>query len=143
MGASNLPRSASVPKGAKGASSLNGPRSTPNGLHSTALRISTHAPDPVPTRRFLPIVSTAEKEGRKALNRLRRAVEKSKREVEALRGALCHAEGEDFPATDYEDVVKNLMEIEDFLDREAARLQEKILHAGGLEPGRVRRGSPA
>lgn len=86
-------------------------------------------------------MSTPESEGRKALNRLRRAVEKSRREVDALRGALCHAEGEDFPATEYEDVMNNLMEIEDFLDREAARLQEKILSFGGLEPGRVRRGS--
>ncbi len=86
-------------------------------------------------------MSTPESEGRKALNRLRRAVEKSRREVEALRGALSHAEGEDFPETEYEDAMINLMEIEDFLDREAARLQEKILSFGGLEPGRVRRGS--
>jgi hypothetical protein len=28
----------------------------------------------------------------------------------------------------------------DFTDEEGVRLQEKILHAGGLEPGRVRRG---
>ena len=27
----------------------------------------------------------------------------------------------------------------DFTDEEGARLQEKILHSGGLEPGRVRR----
>jgi hypothetical protein len=86
-------------------------------------------------------MSTAESEGRKALNRLRRAVEKSRREVEALRGALSHAEGDDFPEADYEDVMNNLIEIEDFLDREAARLQEKILTFGGLEPGRVRRGT--
>jgi hypothetical protein len=26
-----------------------------------------------------------------------------------------------------------------FVDEEAQRLQEKVLHAGGLEPGRVRR----
>ncbi len=86
-------------------------------------------------------MSTAESEGRRALNRLRRAVEKSRREVEALRGALCHAEGDDFPEAEYEDAMNHLMEIESFLDREAARLQEKILAFGGLEPGRVRRGS--
>jgi len=86
-------------------------------------------------------MNTPESEGRRALNRLRRAVEKSQREVEALRGALCHVEGDDFPETEYEDVMNNLMEIEGFLDREAARLQEKILSFGGLEPGRVRRGS--
>ena len=86
-------------------------------------------------------MSTAESEGRRALNRLRRAVEKSRREVEALRGALCHAEGDDFPEAEYEDAMNHLMEIESFLDREAARLEEKILAFGGLEPGRVRRGS--
>ena len=86
-------------------------------------------------------MSTPESEGRKALNRLRRAVEKSRRELEALRGALCHAEGDDFPEADYEDTMKNLGEIELFLDREAERLQEKILSFGGLEPGRIRRGS--
>ena len=41
---------------------------------------------------------------------------------------------------DYEDAMRNLTEIEGFLDREAARLQEKILSLGGLEPGRIRRG---
>ena len=84
-------------------------------------------------------MSTAESEGRKALNRLRRAIEKSRREIEALRGALCRAEGGDFPEADYEDAMRNLTEIEGFLDREAARLQEKILSLGGLEPGRIRR----
>jgi len=86
-------------------------------------------------------MKTSESEGRRALNRLRRAVEKSRREVEALRGALCHAEGEDFPESEYEDVMNNLTEMENFLDREAKRLQEKILSSGGLEPGRIRRGS--
>ena len=86
-------------------------------------------------------MKTPESEGRRALNRLRRAVEKSRREVEALRGALCHAEGEDFPESEYEDVMNNLTAMENFLDREAARLQEKILSSGGLEPGRIRRGS--
>ncbi len=85
-------------------------------------------------------MSTPESEGRRALNRLRRAVEKSRREVEALGGALRHAEGEDFPEADYEDAMNKLMEIEDFVDRESARLREKILTDGGLEPGRVRRG---
>ena len=88
-------------------------------------------------------MTTPESEGRKALNRLRRAVEKSRREVEALRGALSHAEGDDFPEAEYEDAMNNLKEIEDFLDREAARLQEKILSFGGLEPGRISRGSPS
>ncbi len=78
-------------------------------------------------------------EARKALNRLRRAAEKAVREMEALRGSLRHAEGEDFPADAYDRQFAALEAVVDFVDEEAARLQEKILHAGGLEPGRVRR----
>ena len=86
-------------------------------------------------------MSTAESEGRKALNRLRRALEKSRREVEALHGALCHVEGEDFPDADYEDVRMKLAEVDGFVGCEYARLQDRVLTHGGLEPGRVRRGS--
>ncbi len=86
-------------------------------------------------------MSTAESEGRKALNRLRRAVEKSRREMDALRGAISHAEGDDFPSEEYEQAMGSLAQLEDFLERESARLQEKILSHEGLEPGRVHRGS--
>ena len=86
-------------------------------------------------------MSTAESEGRKALNRLRRAVEKSRREMEALKGAISHAEGDDFPSEEYEQAMGSLAQVEDFLETEAERLKEKILSHGGLEPGRVRRGS--
>ena len=85
-------------------------------------------------------MSSAESEARKALNRLRRAAEKGERELEALRGALEHAEGSDFPAAAYAEVDGAVRLILDFVDDEAQRLQEKILHSGGLEPGRVRRG---
>ncbi len=85
-------------------------------------------------------MDTAESEARKALNRLRRAAEKAEREMEALQGALEHAEGSDFPAETYADVNRALRLVLDFTEEEATRLQEKILHAGGLEPGRVRRG---
>jgi len=85
-------------------------------------------------------MSSAESEARKALNRLRRAAEKAAREMEALEGALKHAEGSDFPADTYAEVNVALRRLMDFTDEEAQRLQEKILHAGGLEPGRVRRG---
>lgn len=85
-------------------------------------------------------MSSAESEARKALNRLRRAAEKAVREMEELEGALRHAEGSDFPAPEYERMAEALRGVLDFTDEEAARLQEKILHAGGLEPGRVRRG---
>ena len=78
-------------------------------------------------------------EARKALNRLRRAAEKAMREMEALEGSLRHAEGDDFPREVYDEQAARLRAVLDFVDEEAARLQEKILHAGGLEPGRVRR----
>lgn len=78
-------------------------------------------------------------EARKALNRLRRAAEKAVREMEALQGSLRHAEGDDFPAEAYDQQFAALEGVVDFVDEEAARLQEKVLHAGGLEPGRVRR----
>ena len=85
---------------------------------------------------------SAESEARKALNRLRRAVEKAERELEELRGALRHAEGADFPEADYDETASHLDAVRAFCDEEGRRLQEKILHAGGLEPGRTRRGGP-
>jgi len=85
-------------------------------------------------------MSTAESEARKALNRLRRAMEKAEREMGTLEGALVHAEGDDFPAAVYEEVGRAVRLVLDFTDEEGTRLQEKILHAGGLEAGRVRRG---
>ncbi len=86
-------------------------------------------------------MSTAEAMARKALARLRRASEKSLRELDALEGALRRAEGDDFPEDAYAGVRERLEAVTAFCDEEGARLQEKILHAGGLEPGRVRRSS--
>ncbi len=85
-------------------------------------------------------MNAAESEARKVLNRLRRAAEKVERELQALEGALKHAEGSDFPADAYAEANRAARAVLDFTEEEAARLQEKILHAGGLEPGRVRRG---
>ena len=84
---------------------------------------------------------SAESEARKALNRLRRSVEKSLREMDALEGSLRHAEGDEFPAAAYDDLRARLDVALDFVDEEARRLQQKVLHSGGLEPGRVRRSS--
>ena len=86
------------------------------------------------------MVQQTESEARKALNRLRRSAEKAQRELESLDGALRHAEGSDFPVEAYDQVADSLKHVLDFTEEEGARLQEKILHAGGLEPGRVRRG---
>lgn len=85
------------------------------------------------------MTDSAESEARKALNRLRRSAEKARRELDALEGALRRAEGDDFPAQSYADLGQRLSELLDFTDEEARRLQDKILHTGGLEPGRVRR----
>jgi hypothetical protein len=86
-------------------------------------------------------VESTEKEARKALVRLRRAVEKSQRELDSLMGAIRHAEGDDFPQEEYEGVQARMDEILEFLEEEGRRLEEKILQTGGLEPGRIRRGS--
>lgn len=78
-------------------------------------------------------------EARKALNRLRRASEKTLQELDKLQGSLRHAEGDDFPSGQYEQMREHLAAVHIFIDDEAQRLQEKVLHSGGLEPGRVRR----
>lgn len=80
------------------------------------------------------------KEARRALARLRRAVDKADAELAAVAGALRPAEADDFPAAEFADAQARLSEIERFIDEQEQRLQEKILHAGGIEPGRVRRG---
>ena len=85
-------------------------------------------------------MTSAESEARKALNRLRRAMEKAERELGDLEGALAHAEGDAFPAATYEEVREATRVVLDFTEEEGERLREKILHTGGLEPGRVRRG---
>lgn len=86
-------------------------------------------------------MDTAESEGRKALNRLRRALEKSVRELGALEGAIRNAEGEDFPAEEYGAARDRIEGVLDFLEEEGRRLESKILEMGGLESGRLRRAS--
>ncbi len=86
-------------------------------------------------------MSRVESEARKALNRLVRALEKSRRELEALAGAIRHAEGEDFPGERYQEAEEGVARLVEFAEEEGRRLQAKILQAGGLEPGRIRRSS--
>lgn len=86
-------------------------------------------------------MSNAESEARKALNRLARALEKSRRELDALAGSIRHAEGADFPADAYGTAGDRIEALLEFTQEEGQRLQEKILQSGGLEPGRVRRSS--
>ncbi len=86
-------------------------------------------------------MKTAEGEARRSLTRLRRSVEKARRELRILRGALESAEGDDFPEDEYREVAGYLSALDDWLNREGARLRAKVLQAGGIEPGRVRRSS--
>jgi len=88
-------------------------------------------------------IMTPEKEARRAVGRLRRALEKSLREMEALQGAIRRAEGEDFPLDAYDEARGRVDELLAFLEEEERRLREKVLVSGGLEPGRVRRASAA
>jgi hypothetical protein len=83
---------------------------------------------------------SAESEARKALTRLRRALEKTRHELDAVAGALRHAEGSDFPQTDFDQAATSLDAIDSFVQEQAERIEEKILSSGGLEPGRIRRG---
>lgn len=81
----------------------------------------------------------SDRDARRALTRLRRAVEKAAAELDAVAGALRHAEAADFPAEDFAEAARNLDAAVQFIDDQEQRLQEKMLHAGGIEPGRVRR----
>jgi NAD+--asparagine ADP-ribosyltransferase len=85
-------------------------------------------------------VDSTAKEARRALNRLGRALEKAESELGAVAGALRHAEGSDFPVAEFDEAEQRLRAVMQFVDEQEQRLQEKMLHAGGIEPGRVRRG---
>jgi hypothetical protein len=82
----------------------------------------------------------AAKEARRALTRLRRSVEKADIELAAVAGALRHAESDDFPVAEFDAAATHISGIVAFIEEQEQRLQERILQAGGLEPGRIRRG---
>jgi hypothetical protein len=81
----------------------------------------------------------AAKEARRALNRLSRALEKAEAELDSVAGALRHAEAEDFPVAEFDAAADHIRSAARFVEEQEQRLQDKILHAGGIEPGRVRR----
>ena len=85
------------------------------------------------------MTDSAESRARKALNRLRRAMEKALIELDVLEVALVSVEGEDFPRRAYAGLRSRLSEVLEFTDDEGTRLQEKVLQAGSLKHGRVRR----
>jgi len=81
----------------------------------------------------------AAREARRALVRLRRAAEKAAQELEAVSGALRHAEGQDFPVDAFAEAEAHAAALASFVEEQEQRLEEKILRAGGIEPGRLRR----
>ncbi len=86
-------------------------------------------------------MKTPEGETRRALSRLRRAVEKARREIRALQQLLEQSEAEGFPGDDYAEMDEHLGEVIELVNREQARQQAKILRVGGIRPGKLRRAS--
>ena len=84
-------------------------------------------------------MTTPEAETRRALARLRRALEKARREVRGLGEGLDESEAEGFPGDDYAEMEEHLAAVMDLVGREQARQQGKILRAGGIASGRLRR----
>ena len=84
-------------------------------------------------------MKTPEAETRRALARLRRALEKAKREVRGLREGLDESEADGYPEDDYAEMEEHLGAVTDLVNREQARQQAKILRAGGLAAGGLRR----
>lgn len=84
-------------------------------------------------------MKTPEAETRRALARLRRAVEKARREVRGLRESLDPAEGDGFPGDDYAAMDEHLAAVSELVNSEQSRQRAKILRAGGIGPGRLRR----
>ncbi len=84
-------------------------------------------------------MKTPEAETRRALARLRRAIEKARREIRGLRDLLDQTEAESFPADDYAEMDEHLSEVTELVGREQARQQAKILRAGGIGANRLRR----
>lgn len=85
-------------------------------------------------------MSAAESDARRALNRLRRALEKSRRELTLLAGAGQRMEGGSFPVAEYREAEDQMDRILDFLAEEERRLQSSLLQKSGIDVGRLRRG---
>ena len=84
-------------------------------------------------------MKTPEAETRRALARLRRAIEKARREIRGLRELLESSEAESFPADDYAEMDEHLSAVTELVSREQARQQAKILRAGGITANRLGR----
>lgn len=84
-------------------------------------------------------MKTPEAETRRALARLRRALEKARREVRGLREGLDESEADGYPADDYAEMEGHLDAVTELVNREQTRQQAKILRAGGIGSGGLRR----
>ena len=84
-------------------------------------------------------MKTPEAETRRALARLRRAIEKARREIRGLRELLDPSEADSFPADDYTQMDEHLSAVTELVNREQARQQAKILRSGGITPNRLQR----
>ena len=82
-------------------------------------------------------MKTPEAEARRALTRLRRALEKARREIRGLRELLEQSEADGYPGDDYAEMDGHLAAVVDMVHREQARQQAKVLRAGGIEAGRL------
>lgn len=82
-------------------------------------------------------MNTSDADIRRALNRLRRALEKARREIRRLRESLEPSEADGFPGDDYAEMDAHLVTTVELVSREQARQQAKILRAGGIAPGRL------
>ena len=76
---------------------------------------------------------------RRALARLKRALEKSRREIRSLREMLEQSEADGFPGDDYAEMDELLGRVVAMAKSEQARQQAKVLRAGGLSPGQLGR----
>ena len=80
-------------------------------------------------------MKTPEAEARRALTRLRRALEKARREVRGLRELLDQSEADGYPGDDYAEMDDHLAAVVEAVHREQARQQAKVLRGGGISTG--------
>ena len=73
----------------------------------------------------------AAREAKRALQRLRRAVEKAEQELEAVAGALRHAEAGDFPADAFAEAAERLAAVETFID-DSEVAEDRFLKLGDV-----------
>lgn len=72
---------------------------------------------------------------------MRRALEKAARELELVQRAAAAPGGPDLgPAPAFEEAARRLEALTELVDEQLERLQQSVLRAAGVEPGRPKRG---